>query len=158
MVDDRLQRIRTIQETMVQWARASFSECELEALCVLIRLATEFNDYLHEGHPDLRGDSEGIDRRHRGGVSVDLDEYASSYSNESTFSGIDFFCTVTHAYRVLMGAAKSEIEWPAISATSLKVLFISTYTTFDEMNDCQMKCRVLLDLFKIQLVFAGVTY
>jgi hypothetical protein len=150
--------LRAIQTSMVETARPFFSESQLGHLGVLIRLTVEFDCYLKYGYPDLKDITEQHAHRINGNIQIDMNEQELTYSSESTFSGIDSFCSVNGAYSVLIGATKSNIEWGTISVPSLKELFLSGYRDFETEADFSKKCRLLLDLFKIQIVLAGVSY
>jgi hypothetical protein len=45
-----------------------------------------------------------------------------------------------------------------ISTMSLKKQFLSWFHEFEIETSFEKKCRLLLDLFKLQIVFAGVLY
>ena len=158
MKDGLLERVQAIQASMVESARPTFLECQLDALRVLIRLTVEFDDYLRRGYPHLREVTGRLLHSIGDDIYIDMKEIELAYSSESTFSGIDFFLSVSGAYSVLVGATKSKIEWGIISEVSLKYLFVNTYREFGAEGDFTTKCRLLLDLFKIQIVFAGVFY
>ena len=125
---------------------------------MVIRLTVEFQDHLQNGNPDLRGIVQRLQHSIGSDSHVNMDETELRYDNESTFSGIDSFCSVSAAYSVLIGATESKIEWGVVSVLALKELFVAIYREFDAEVDFVKKCRLLLDLFKIQIVFAGVTH
>ena len=52
----------------------------------------------------------------------------------------------------------SKVEWGIISAASLKEHYISMFQNFITEKNFENKCRILLDLFKMQIVFAGMLY
>ena len=158
MKDDPREHVHAIQTFMVESAKSCFSDSELDDLRDLIELTVEFHDFLQYGHSDLRGQLKYYMH------SLDLDahfhpdEAEREYAIHSIFSGIDSFCRVNVAYRILVGATKSKIDWGMISMQSLKELFNSTFHRFDLEAHFEKKCRLLLDLFKIQIVFAGMLY
>jgi hypothetical protein len=122
---------------MVESAASCFSETELEHLRVLIGFTVEFHDYL------------------QGGGKGPLEP---RYTCESTFAGIESFTSVTRAYKGLVGSMNGNIEEDTISLTSLKAQFVPMFDEFVAEQDLGKKCRLLLDLFKLQIVFAGVLY
>jgi hypothetical protein len=71
---------------------------------------------------------------------------------------IDSFRTVIHSYGILVGSTRSTIDWNVINVRSLKDEFVSRYHTFLSQTDFETKCRLLLDLVKLQIVFAGAFY
>ena len=142
MKDDFLERVSAIQDSMLESARPCFESRELEDLRALIRICVELHDYLEDadrGVPDppVRG---------------------LTYNIQTVFSGVDSFDTVTGAYGVLEGATASEIRWGEISMGSLRTQFLSTFKDFANETKFERKCRLLLDLYKILIVFAGAFY
>lgn len=91
-------------------------------------------------------------------------DYKSPYSNrveyeiESIFSGINFFSSTTHAYRVLVGSVGSRIDWNDISLPLFRDQYVTMFREFETEANPENKCRVLLDLYKLQIVFAGMLY
>ena len=140
MKDEIRERIRTIQASMVESARSCFGESELDDLRCVIRLTVEFYDYLQSASMDP------------------LNKFDLRYNCESVFSGIDEFNSLTHAYSVLVGTTNSRVEWGLISVLSLKEQFLSWFREFEIATKFENKCRLLLDLFKLQIVFAGMLY
>jgi hypothetical protein len=130
------QRVEAIQSSMVKDCSGCFSDKELDSLRVVIRLTIEFNHYLQ------------LSCAHR---------FCLEYECESIRSGVDFFCTLTRAYRVLVGATESTIKWDAV-APSFREKFASMFDEFDRQTNFENKCRLLLDLFKLQIIFAGVSF
>ena len=127
---------------MVESGRSYFIESELEDMRVLIRLTVEFFHYL-QGE-DL---SPGVEDKVR-------------YVCDSVFSGIDSFGLVHFAYRFMAGARITTLAPGGKSIDSLKEEFISRYREFSQGQgqDFEFQCRLLLDLFKLQIVFAGLSY
>ena len=44
------------------------------------------------------------------------------------------------------------------SRESFRAQFVSMFTKFTEELNFESKCRLLLDLFKLQMVFVGISY
>ena len=125
---------------MVEAARPLFLESELEDLRCVVRLTVEFDRYLRQGNrksPDLAD---------------------ATYVSDSIFSGVDSFCHVVHAYAVLGGSTASRIDWSKVLSTTLIEEFRSMFKKFELEENFEEKCRLLLDLFKLQIVFAGMSY
>jgi hypothetical protein len=140
-MDDNLKKqIRETQAVMLENTRSCFSESEQDNLRCLIRLTIEFNSYLQFSQAD----------------SQNIDEL--KYRIESIFSGIESFCNVNAAYRVLVGATSSKIEWNQVCLAPLDEKFVFMFREFNKEAIFERKCRLLLDLFKLQIVFAGVFY
>ncbi len=135
--EDVRQRVRTIQASMGEACHACFSAAELDNLKVVVRLTVEFHSYLHLSCGHL---------------------FCLEYACESIFSGVDSYRSTTHAYKVLVGATESRIVWNAISIPLLPEQFAAMFDEFDGETNFENKCRLLLDLFKLQIVFAGVSY
>jgi len=136
--DDVRQRVRTIQDSMEESSRGRFYVGEeLDDLKFLVKLTVEFHAYLR------------LACTHR---------FCLEYACESIRSGVDSYCNLTHAYKVLVGATESKIEWNGISVPSLREQFTLMFGEFDGEINFENKCRLLLDLFKLQMVFAAVSY
>jgi hypothetical protein len=65
---------------------------------------------------------------------------------------------VYYGYRVLNDFRRSDV-YPAFQCMeSLKQSFLSLYREFSMGEDFGKRCRLLLDLFKMQIVFAGLSF
>jgi hypothetical protein len=137
MNSDIRERVRTIQAQMAESAKSCFSEQERNHLGALIRVTVEFHDHLQ---------------------SFDSDPVKLEYMCESVFAGFDSFMLVTHAYSVVSGTSHSTIDLESISLPSLKEQFGSVFSEFVREAIFEKKCRLLLDLLKLQIVFAGISY
>jgi hypothetical protein len=135
--EEVVRRVRLTQASMIQSVQDCFSESEIDHLRCVVRLTIEFHYYLQLacGH-----------------------SYCSEYVSESIFAGIDSYQSLTHGYNVLVGAMESQLEWRALSLSSLKERFAALFDQFDKEGIFEKKCRYLLDLFKLQIVFAGIVY
>jgi hypothetical protein len=158
MNNNSRKRVQTIQASMVKSVESCFSESEQDGLRCLIRLTVEFDYYLKAGNPPLRKLMEQSQLRLNTNIQIKPKENELRYSTESIFWGIDSFCHVNNAYNVLVGATKSRVRWGKVSMSSLKKQFVSMFKKFTFEKNFEKKCRLLLDLFKVQIVFAGVFY
>jgi hypothetical protein len=126
--------VSAIQASMVDAVRSVFGASQLEDLRVVIRLTVEF-------------------RKSVEGNNV------TNYVAASVFSGLDSFLSLVHGYGVLKGAEKrSQLQWKAVSIPSLTREFQSLYSDFIAEEKFEKRCRLLLDLFKLELVLAAMTY
>jgi hypothetical protein len=58
---------------------------------------------------------------------------------------------------VLRGSMDSTLSFPHLTSLwALKELYDSIYQKFVSETEFETKCRALLDLFKLQIVFAGI--
>jgi hypothetical protein len=130
-------RVAMIQRLMVGAAKECLSQTELDHLRSVIRLTVEFWYYLQAPCSHVS---------------------CATYLSESIFSGTESYCALTRAYKVLVAATDSKIEWSAVSSLSLSGHFTSTFEIFDRESRFEIKCRLLLDLFKIQIVWAAISY
>ena len=80
------------------------------------------------------------------------------YACDSIFSALDSYQSVTHAYKVLVNAKESKIEWGRLSIPLLEEQFAPMFAEFEQEANFENRCRLLLDLFKLQIVFAGMSY
>ena len=145
MEDDQIQRIRAIQQSMEEPARLRFGDEDyFQHLRVLVRLTVEFHDYLTSTPPWP--------------AFPDDPFHNMTYAIDKVLINIDSFRTVVHSYGVLVGSTSSTIDWNVINIRSLKDEFVSVYHAFVAQTDFESKCRLLLDLVKLQVVFAGAFY
>lgn len=164
MDDDVIKRVKEIQISMVESARSHLNESELGHLRAVIRLTLEFSDYLENGSVDiaastLQGPLSNYVTDARSASTDPFNKHDLRFACESIRSGVNSFCVLNASYRLLDGAADSRVEWGMISSVeSFKAQFVSMFSNFTEALDFESKCRLLLDLFKLQIVFAGISY
>ena len=131
--------VQKIQASMVESA-SHFLDSESDALRIVIRLTVEFFHCLQ------RVDINSAD-------SIDV-----RYMAESVFCGVDWFRFLCQAYGTTVGATRSLLPQRVTSRAALKDDFIAMYREFAEETNFERRCRLLLDLFKLQIIFAGMTY
>ena len=164
MNDDVANRVEEIQATMVEAAKSCFDESELGHLRCVIRLTVEFRHYLEHGSVEkARGLQQGPHAKYFTDLKSASADPFNKYDLESTCasirSGVDSFCGLNRTYGILVGATGSTIKWGMISSReSFEAQFISMFDRFTQEESFENKCRLLLDLFKLQIVFAGVSY
>lgn len=132
--------VTKIYEFMADSKESSFLESENAAVFELIKVTVEFWHYLLSANIDSPDDD------------------ALRYACESTFAAVDEFCLISSAYRMQPGARRSSrlVEIP--SSLTVKNLYISTYRQLSLETTFEGKCRLLLELFKMQMIFAGLRY
>jgi hypothetical protein len=126
---------------MAEPARLRFLETNLDHLRGLIRLTIEFHHYLTSG---------GAGASDQGNIR--------NYVCESVFAGIESFEYVRDDYGGLDGACGSKISWETVLPLPFKERFLAMFNEFSAETNFEDKCRLLLDLFKLQIVFAGICY
>jgi hypothetical protein len=162
-MDDLIRRVKEIQASMVESAKSSFDEGELGHLRCLIRLAVEFHDYLEHGSVDmatrlLNGPLAKYVKDAQSASTDPFNKYDLDYTCGSIRSGVPSFCLLGDRYRLMDNATGSGVEWGMISSReSFEKQFISMFDKFTEEVHFEGKCRLLLDLFKLQIVFAGIS-
>lgn len=139
LTDYPLEEIRGIEAEMTD-AASHFSKPQLDALGAIIGFTVEFFYYLK------RTDMESLDAD---GVK---------WVNLSTVSGMRFFVTLCQTYGVTEGSVGSRLPRGVPSLTALKDEFTTRYQAFCKDTTFETKCGLLLDLFKLQIVFMGLTY
>jgi hypothetical protein len=143
-LDDKfLERVRAIHASMVEAVGAAISESDIDALRCIVRLAVEFKIYIE--HTDV----DAPDRNHL------------EYACETIFSGLDSFTTLLQAYNSLVGGIEGTVTWDTVNTSSLRTFkdhFLSAFNKFDGEPVFELKCQFLLDLYKLQLIFAGFMY
>lgn len=140
-----IQRVCAAQDDMEEPARSRFSEDNIEPLGTLIRLTIEFHYYLRSKRP----------------VSPDQERFISNYVCDSVLGGIDCFRWVAVRYQGLIGAIHTKCGWDSmssISPTSFNEKFFAMFEEFTAESNFEKKCCLLLDLFKLQIVFSGISY
>jgi hypothetical protein len=116
-----------------------FLDSELEALSGVIRLTVEFFHRLQR-------------------VDIDsVDAESLRYWGGSVFAGIDSFMLVCQAYRTTAGQIRSTLLQRVTSRAVLKEEFVAVYGELAAETNFEKRCRLLLDLFKLQIIFAGMT-
>jgi hypothetical protein len=172
--------ISEIQGSMLESANSCFEKSELDDLRCLIRVTGEFMDFLQTTSKRLgTGDVTNAQTRPTSGTlpfirslgpgqthptlgSVSNETKSGNpdlrYVIETVFSGVDSFCNVSAAYRMLAGARNSRIDWEGVPKSKFKEQFESLFHEFAGEPDFEKQCRLLLDLFKLEIAFAGFSY
>lgn len=140
---EEAQRVQAIQQSMETDARPAFDDEDIEELRILIRLAVEFYDYLMSIPPWPKFADPFHER---------------TYVIESLLYNVDSFHKIVHLYGILVGSIQSTINWNEFEIHSLKDKYALVYGTFVKELVFETKCRLLLDLIKLQVVFAGLYY
>jgi hypothetical protein len=164
-VTDGLQeRVREIQDSLAKAAQSRFDESELAHLRCLVRLAVEFNDYLEHGSVTIaRSMLEGPGAKYvpdlQSASADPFNKYDLDFVCQSVRSGVNSFCTLSGSYKMLKGAIESNADWSTISSMqAFKTNFAAMFREFVQETHFERKCRLVLDMFKLQIVFAGVSY
>lgn len=175
--------ISEIQVSMAASAKLCFEDSELSHLYYLVGITGEFMSYLETADAVLPGSLTGARPSSKGGALLAEPPYSWSgaegmrptasgtsydaltvgdaglkYTVETVFNAVESFVSVNSAYRVLSGAVGSRIDWDAISVSSFYEQYTSRFREFVTEPVFENQCRLLLDLFKLELVFAGFSY
>jgi hypothetical protein len=132
--------VESIYEPMAEAGKPAFREPDLSALHAVVRLTVEFHQYLATASLEI----------------PDKDD--TRWVCDSTIAGIKSFVHVNQLYSVLVGSMDSNLKWDFMSLESFKQRFNSIYQEFMAEQIFEKKCRVLLDLFKLQIAFTGMCY
>jgi len=157
-------RVKEIQASMVESAKSRFSDFELGHLRAVIRITVEFHDYLENGSVEiatsvLHGPLAKYVTDAQRASTDPFNKYDLGFACRSIRSGVNSFCTLNTSYRMLDGATGSIVEWGTTSSREMfKTQFVSMFNKFTREVNFENKCRLLLDLFKLQIVFAGISY
>ncbi len=135
---DQVHRVQAIQRLMEQAAGPGFNDKDVENLRILIRITVQFYDHLKSARS--------------------CEQAEMQYTASRAFFHVDSFLTVIHTYGILFGSRTSTIDWDAIRIGSLREVFVAVYDAFVAETRFEEKCRLLLDLVKLQIVFAGAYY
>lgn len=141
---DNQVHLREIQLNMESSARPGFDEKDIEHLRILIRITMEFHDYLTLTPPWPHFPDDPF--------------HDMTYMIDKILINVDSFRNVLHTYGVLVGSTKTTVDWSGVGVEFLKNRFLTLYPDFVAETKFESKCRLLLDLFKLQIVFAGAFY
>jgi len=130
---------------MVVSGREHLPETKLEHLRGLIGLAVEFHYYL-QGR-DIYSTGEPIDPS---------DQKEVNYRCDSILGGMESFWYFSGSYHLM--STSTMTAWDQMSIETLKERFASIYERFSVESDFETRCGLLLDLFKLQIVFVGLSY
>jgi hypothetical protein len=161
---DIFKRVKEVQASTVESAKSFLEESELGHLRCLVRLAVDFHYYLERGSVHLATSVlEGPYAKYvpdaRSASADPFNKYDLQFICESIRSGVDSFCALSARYSALLGATDSRVGWDMVSSKeSFKAHFTSMFNKFIVDMNFESKCRLLLDLFKLQMVFAGLSY
>jgi hypothetical protein len=142
--EEQRQRARPIVQSLEEGAQGVFDDEDISNLHTLVYLTINFRDYLTQ-HPPWP--------EHPDDPFWDM-----SYVTESILIHVDSFRRTVHSYHILEGSTGSTISWRDLNIGSLKATFLSLYNAFEKENGFETKCRLLLDLVKLQIVFAGAYF
>ena len=141
---ERIAREREALDGALMGIAVSFCTANgVESLSVVIRLVVEFNEYLGRTMTDETESGE------------------SQYVCGSVFSGMDSFDTFAHTYKVLKGSELSRIGWGSIDSWEFEAVrrkYLEMYEELLRGGTFQRGYRLLLDLFKLQIIWAGIEY
>ena len=139
-----IKRVDEIYASMYDETQPAFEDEDLESLRIIIRLTLEFADYLthrQDGTP----------------WRFAIASSDASYAAGSILSGLSFFYTLNPMYECLIGALPTTIDLET-PESDLKSAFTSRYQQFLIETDFYKRCRLLLDMFRLQIIFAGYLY
>jgi hypothetical protein len=139
------QRVLAILASTEEVARAVLDdEDEMAQMRTLIRVTVEFHDFLLAIPPWPHFPDDPF--------------HNMTYMVETILIHADSFMDMIHTYGILVGARATTIDWTTITAQSLKDRFLALYDEFLAQKHFQKKLRALLDLYKLQIVYAGMFY
>ena len=136
--DNFADSVQAIFSSIEPSAKPAFDGADLTSLYSLISLAVEFRIYLETASKREPERNDVI------------------FVCESILSGVESFMHVNNSYRVLVGAMNSSFGWDVTPLNVLERKFGILYGEFLLEGSFEKRCRLLLDLFKLQLVFAAM--
>jgi hypothetical protein len=138
MQDEMFALIRETQDVMVGAAQSCLPESCVGDLRGLIRLTEKFNANA------CRRDASTFDRR-------DVE-----YWCRSIYGGIDSFLSVRDCCRSISDSDLS--TWEKMTALELMETFTAKYQVFHNETAFERRLVILLDLFKLQILWAAMEY
>ncbi len=142
--EEQRERARPVLQSLERAAAADFDDEDIANLRTLVYLSINFHDYLTQRSPWPEFPNDPFRDR--------------SYVTESILIHVDSFRRTVHSYRLLERSTGSTIKWDDVHLRSLKHTFLSVYSDFEKERTFERKCRLLLDLVKLQIVFAGAFF
>lgn len=141
MNEEEAKQVRAIQEALLDASRSYLVEAYQESLMAVSQSVVTFFQLLRK---------------------TDFAAWDSTQLNDAAyvvFSGIEQFIYLNSGYTTTGEATGSSLDWSRpLSLASLQEQFMSKYDEFLAETDFVKRCRLLLDLFKLQIVFAGFTF
>ncbi len=135
---------RAITAAMVAEVRAELEEKDLQEIGELVEVGVQFFHFL-----TARG---------RWPAFPEDPFLNMTYEVSGLLCHVDTFLSLVGLYGILTGSKPSMIDWSAVTASSLKDRYLSAYQEFIDETHFVKKLRLLLDLYKLQLVYAGMFY
>jgi hypothetical protein len=140
-------RVRVIVGSVEEAARDAFlhDEEDMEKLRTLIRVTVEFRHFLLSIPPWPHFPEDPF--------------HNMSYMLDKILFHVDWFRDMVHLYGIVADPKRrTTIDWDTITGGSLRDRFLALYDRFLNEADFQNKFRLLLDLFTLQIVYAGMFY
>jgi hypothetical protein len=150
-VKEQIGSIIALQNAMVAEAESTFLTTELDDIRCLIRLSTEFAQYLHHLETGQQWGPEWPS-------GSDSSQLAAEYLADSVFAGITSFQSVAQAYRLLVGAHPTTLTFDESLNMNIRHEYLARYKQLLIETNFERRCRLLLDLFKLQILCAGLIY
>lgn len=184
--DETIAFVLEVQSAMIEAAGEDLTRGMIDPLRCLVRITIEFHECLREtnlervereSHVEFDTETEYVEHIRKLTEEIEsslkcLKERDSvecaqilkrlksdlRYNMETVFSGVDSFMLLCGSYGTLPSAVPSRLDWGNVSIPRLKERFEAHFAEFLGEEKFEEKCRLLLDLFKIQVVLAGMIY
>jgi hypothetical protein len=161
-MSDFTKRLEEIQALTLNSAPLSLAESDRDNVRCLLRLALEFHDYLEKGSVEIASRilhgplAKYVEDAQSASVNPS-NKYDLEYVCESIRSGVESFYQLSASCKLLGDFPRGSFEWRSISSEeSLKMRFVFLFGDFVKESGFEYKCRLLLDMFRLQMVFAAV--
>lgn len=140
-----VEQMRALQDSMVETGREHLPETDLERVRGLIRLTVEFHYHLQRRN--IYSAEEPMDPS---------DQKEVNYRCDSILGGIESFWYLSSSYHSM--STSKMTAWDQTSIAALKERFASIYERFCVGSNFEERCGLLLDMFKLQIIFVGLLY
>jgi hypothetical protein len=135
-VDDRqIKEVHETQDLMLAAGHEYLVDSEADDLRGLIRITIEFFYFIDKGIEPLE-----------------------NYTLDTVCSGVESFQSLNSAYRAISNRPLTAVDWDRINAANLREQFLTLYRQFRSERDFEMQFRLLLDLFRLQIIYVGLKY
>lgn len=129
-----------IAESIRGRSEGLFSSNESTDLYMLVLRTVEFHAWLSGEYQPMQNSS------------------STKYVAESILYAVSAFCSIIGAYGVIVGSRGSLLVDSPRDIASLKDKFVPMYADFLQETHLATQLRLILDMFKLQLIFAALSY
>jgi hypothetical protein len=144
MKEDEESVARAITDSMVREVGPELIARDLELIGELVEVCVQFDHFLTG--------------RGRWPAFPEDPFHNMKYEVSGLLCHVNTFLSLVQLYGILTGSKRSTVDWTTVTTVSVKDRYLFAYQEFIDETHFVKKLRLLLDLYKLQLVFAGMFY